>query len=149
MTRTVMTRISKALLVAAVCGAVAPAFAAARMVPPERLGSYWKLMNTQVDADVPNTGRNLSQPGCASVSYTIGSDGLPRDIVAKKIVPDGDLGLVAVSIVKNFRYAAMPGNSTGEPVSTYYVVSFNLPTDPAQRDRISKQCVLPGYDAPH
>jgi hypothetical protein len=28
-------------------------------------------------------------------------------------------------------------------------VSFNLPTDPAQRERISKQCVLPGYDAPH
>jgi hypothetical protein len=143
-----LSRTGTALALAILGTAAMPAAAATRIVAPDRLPAYWLLTNTSVDADIPNTGRNLSQPGCAAVSYTIGSDGKTRDIVARKVVPQGDLGSVAASIVSRFSYAQAQTNGTGEPVSTYYIVQFNLPADPAERARITKQCELPGYDRP-
>jgi len=117
----------------------------ARRVPPDRLPSYWTLTNTSVSADVPNTGFNLNQPTCVAVTYLIGSNGLPQNVVAAKTVPQGDLAQVGVSAVKDFRYAPSGVNRSAEPVSTYYVVGFNLPEDPARKAAIMKQCALPGY----
>lgn len=117
----------------------------ARRVAPDRLPYYWTLTNTSVNADVPNTGKNLNQPGCVAVTYLIGSNGLPQNVVAAKTVPEGDLAQVGVSAVEDFRYAPSGVNRTGEPVATYYVVGFNLPEDPARRAAIMKQCALPGY----
>jgi TonB family protein len=117
----------------------------ARTVPPDRLPDYWRLTNDTVEADMPNTGRNLTQPGCASVTYTIGSDGVTRNVRLGKVVPASDLGQVAVSIIRNFHYAPAPQNSAGVPVSTYYTVQFNMPADPAARERLTRACDLPGY----
>jgi hypothetical protein len=116
-----------------------------RKVAPDRLPYYWTLTNTSVNADVPNTGRNLSQPGCVAVTYMIGSNGLPQNVVAAKTVPEGDLAQVGVSAVRDFRYAPSGVNRNGDPVFTYYVVGFNLPDDPARKAAILKQCELPGY----
>ena len=38
-------------------------------------------------------------------------------------------------------------NKDSTPVSTYYVVSFNLPADPAQAKQITDACKLPGYSS--
>jgi hypothetical protein len=116
-----------------------------RRVAPDRLPAYWTLTNTQVNADVPNTGKNLDQPGCVAVTYLIGSNGLPQNVTAAKTIPAGDLAQVGVSAVKDFRYAPSGVNRTAEPVATYYVVGFNVPEDPARKAALYKQCELPGY----
>jgi hypothetical protein len=135
-----------ALAAAVLLLAAGPAAAqTTRKVAPDRLPYYWTLTNTSVNADVPNTGKNLDQPGCVAVTYMIGSNGLPQNVVAAKTVPQGDLDKVGVSAVKDFRYAASGVNRAQEPVSTYYVVGFNLPEDPARKAAILKQCALPGY----
>jgi outer membrane biosynthesis protein TonB len=125
--------------------AATAAAAGARIVAPDHLPSYWRLTNDTVEADMPNTGRNMTKPGCAAVSYTIGSDGVTRDIRLRKLIPASDLGSVAVSIIKDFHYAPAPQNSAGVPVSTYYIVQFNMPADPAARERLTRACDLPGY----
>jgi hypothetical protein len=117
----------------------------ARTVAPDRLPAWWRLTNDTVEADMPNTGRNMTKPGCAAVSYTIGSDGVTRDIRLRKLIPASDLGSVAVSIIKDFHYAPAAQNSAGVPVSTYYIVQFNMPADPAARERLTRACDLPGY----
>jgi hypothetical protein len=48
--------------------------------------------------------------------------------------------------VKNFRYGPSLTNRNSEPVSTYFIVPFNLPADEAQRKSIVAACKLPGFD---
>lgn len=121
-----------------------PAFAATniRAVAPERLGSYWRMTNSEIDADVPNIGRNMDKPGCAAVTYTIGADGVTRDIVVRRVVPQGDLGKVAASAVADLRYAPTAPNDAREPVYTYIIMPFNLPPDPAVRAKVTAACKL-------
>ncbi len=127
--------------------AVLPALAQdARPISPDKLPSRWILLNSTVDADVPNSGKNIDQPGCVAVSYMIGSDGKTRNVQVRKVVPDSDLGPTAASIVSRFKYGPSLTNHAEEPVSTYYIVPFNAPDDPAQRDRLMQPCRLPGYD---
>lgn len=128
-------------------GVATAAMAATRTVAPDRLPNYWRLTNKTVEAMMPNSGKNLNKPGCAAVSYTIGSDGVTRGIVVRKVVPASGLGPVAASIIKNFHYAPAPQNSAGVPVSTYYIVQFNMPDAPAERERLTRACDLPGYAA--
>lgn len=116
-------------------------------ISPESLNSYWILLNTKVDADVPNSGRNLDKAVCAAVTYTIGSDGSTMNVEVAKVVPDSDLGAVGKSVVSRFHYGPSLTNKASTPVSTYYVVSFNLPADPAQAKQISDACKLPGYSS--
>lgn len=116
-----------------------------RKVAPENLTGYWFLTNKSVSPDVPNTGKNLDQPGCAAVTYMIGSDGRTQNAVAVKVVPEGDLGLVGVSIVKQLTYTKGSQNGTAEPVQTYYLTGFNLPDDPVKKAAILDKCKLPGY----
>lgn len=118
-----------------------------RKIAPESLNSYWILLNTKVDADVPNSGRNLDKPVCSAVTYTIGSDGSTMNVEVAKVVPDSDLGAVGKSVVSRFHYGPSLTNKDSAPVSTYYVVSFNLPADPAQAKRITDACKLPGYSS--
>lgn len=146
---------------AALALAAAAAQAATRRVPPERLEHYWILANrADLTADAPISGKNLDKPSCAAVSYTIGSDGATYDLKLERVVPAGDLGKVAMSLVANMHYAFAPGNLVREPVRTYLIVPFNLPRPPAgassaaqagvqaERDRISAACRLPGYGGP-
>ncbi|WP_426700872.1 energy transducer TonB [Rhodanobacter sp. Col0626] len=135
------------LLLALAVGFVAPAFAQARKVDQQDLYRYWILLNTKVQMDAPNTGLNLDKPGCAAVTYTVGSDGVPMNVQVAKVVPKSDLGPMARSAVSNFRYGPSLNNHIGEPVATYYIVPFNASKDPAQRQPLMDACKLPGYGA--
>lgn len=125
----------------------APALAQSRRIDPQNLYRYWILLNTQVQMNAPNSGLNLDKPGCAAVTYTVGSDGVPMNVRVAKVVPKSDLGSVASSAVSNFRYGPSLSNHLGEPVATYYVVPFNAPADKAQRQQLLDACRLPGYPA--
>jgi hypothetical protein len=133
------------LLLALALGFVTPVLAQARKIDQQDLYRYWILLNTQVQMDVPNSGLNLEKPGCVAVTYTVGSDGVPMNVQVVKVAPKSDLGPVARSAVSNFRYGPSLSNRIGEPVATYYVVPFNAPKDPVQRQQLLDQCKLPGY----
>jgi hypothetical protein len=116
-----------------------------RRVAPEQLPYTWVVTNSDVSVDVPNSGVNIYKPGCVAVTYYIGSNGIPYNVKAVKVLPPSDLGPAAVSAVSHFRYAASKMNKNQEPVSTYYVVPFNSPDDPKQQAAIMAPCKLPGY----
>ena len=145
---TMSRRCGQALVLALAMVGAAPLMAQsqARMVGPDKIQSYWLMLNTKVDADIPNSGHNLDKPGCVAVSFMIGSDGVPQNIMVKKVVPQSDLDSVAKSVVTNLRFGPSLKNSTHEPVNTYYIVPFNLPADAAQKQAIIDACKLPGYD---
>ena len=135
------------LLLALTVGFVAPVLAQARRIDQQNLYRYWILLNTKVQMDAPNSGLNLEKPGCAAVTYTVGSDGVPMDVQVAKLVPKSDLGPMASSAVANFRYGPSLSNHISDPVATYYIVPFNAPSDPAQRQQLLDECKLPGYGA--
>jgi hypothetical protein len=135
----------QSLLLALTLGFAAPLLAQARKVDQQGLYRYWILLNTKVQMDAPNSGLNLDKPGCAAVTYTVGSDGVPLDVQVVKLAPRSDLGPMARSAVSNFRYGPALGNRIGEPVATYYIVPFNAPEDKAQRQLLLDACKLPGY----
>jgi hypothetical protein len=122
-------------------------------IPPERLAHYWLLLSgTAQQANVPNSGRNLDAPTCAAVSYIVEKDGTTSNIELKRLVPDGDLGKVAVSVVNDMQFAAAAQNAAKTPVYTYVVIPFNLPSasstnaaDLALRKRVLDACKLEGF----
>lgn len=139
-------RFAPSLFVAALLVAGMPVMAQeAPRVAPEQLSSQWALLNRDVSVDVPNSGVNIYKPSCIAVTYTIGSDGVPMNVKVAKMVPQSDLGKAAVSAVSNFRYGPSLTNKNHTPVSTYYVIPFNSPDDPAQRAQLMAPCKLPGY----
>ena len=130
----------------AACVTALPLMAQERRVSPAQLQSYWILLNRTVDVDLPIGGKNLTQPGCVAVTFDIGSDGKTRNQKVAKVVPESGLGKAGLSAVKNFRYGPSLNNRNGEPVSTYYVVPFNSPTDKTAQAALMAPCKLPGYD---
>jgi len=139
-------RFGQSLLVAAALAASMPALAQeARKVAPDQLPHLWILLNTDVSVDVPNSGVNIYKPSCVAVTYLIGNDGAPMNVQVAKMVPASDLGKAAVSAVSNFRYGPSLTNKNHTPVATYYVIPFNSPDDPTQRDQLMAPCKLPGY----
>jgi hypothetical protein len=116
-----------------------------RAVQPGDIGNYWVMTNTSLSVDVPNSGVNLDKPTCSAVTYMIGSDGVTRDIVVVKTVPAGDLDVVAKSAVKDMQYVPGAINAERQPVFTYIIIPFNLPTDPAARKRITDACILDDF----
>ena len=145
--KTMFRPLRRGLLLALTLGFVTPLLAQSRKIDQQDLYRYWILLNTKVQMDAPNSGLNLDKPGCAAVTYTIGSDGVPMDVQVVKVVPKSDLGPVARSAVSNFRYGPSLSNRIGEPVATYYIVPFNAPGDPVQRQKLMDACKLPGYGA--
>jgi Gram-negative bacterial TonB protein C-terminal len=135
----------QSLLLVLALGFVAPLLAQTRKVDQQELYRYWILLNTSIKMDAPNSGLNLDKPGCAAVTYTVGSDGVPMDVQLVKLAPKSDLGPAAISAVSNFRYGPSLTNRIGAPVATYYVVPFNAPDDKAQRQQLLDACKLPGY----
>jgi len=133
------------LLLALGLSAATPLLAQSLKLEQQELYRYWIMINTQVQMDLPNSGLNLDKPGCVAVTYTIGSDGVPMNVQVAKVEPKSDLGPAARSAVANFRYGPSLTNRIGEPVSTYYVVPFNAPQDPAAKQQLMDACKLPGY----
>jgi hypothetical protein len=114
-------------------------------VDPQHLYDYWILINHSVDIDIPNGASGVTKPGCAAVSYMIGSDGVPRNLKVEKVVPKGDFGQIAMSAVSNFRYGPSLTNKNHDPVTTYYVVPFNAPSDAAGQQKVTAPCRLTDY----
>jgi len=135
--------------------AFASASAAERyqVIPPERLANYWLLQSGSASAaNVPNSGSNLDKPSCAAVSYVVEKDGSTSHVKLERVVPQGDLGKVAVNIVTGMRFAAAPPNMGKDAVYTYVVMPFNLPgaqstntEDKAMRARIIDACKLDDF----
>lgn len=143
--RSLATVIAAALLVFTASNAVAAIGPNIRAVQPDDLTHYWVMTNTSLNVDVPNSGVNLDKPTCSAVTYMIGSDGVTRDIVVRKTVPAGDLAFVAKSAVKDMFYEPGADNTGRQPVFTYIIIPFNLPSDPAARKRITNACVLKDF----
>ena len=138
-------RLLRPLLLVSALACATPVLAQANRIGPQNLYHYWILLNTKVNTDLPNSGLNLTKPGCAAVTYTIGSDGVPMHVQLAKLVPKSDLGQTAVTAVSNFRYGPSLSNKIGQPVATYYIVPFNAPDDAAGRQALMDACKLPGY----
>ena len=156
-----LQRIPCTLLAAAVAllPAVAPAQGIQRVMP-EHIDHYWVVDSTHVDVTLPYTGVNISKPGCVAVSFVIGSDGRTMDVRAAKVVPASDLGPSAVSMIQSMHYRPARDNATQQPIATYLIVPFNMPSSSAgmpaaeqkriaaERTRYLQPCVLPGYAPP-
>jgi hypothetical protein len=145
---------AKALMVAmVVLSASASAAERYQVIPPERLANYWLLQSgSAAAANVPNSGANLDKPTCAAVSYVVEKDGSTTRVKLERVVPQGDLGKVAVSIISAMHFAAAPSNMGKDPVYTYVVMPFNLPgaqstnvDDKAIRARILDACKLEDF----
>jgi len=114
-----------------------------QVIPPERLANYWLLAQAG-DANAPNSGRNLDAPSCAAVSYIVEKDGSTSQVKLERLVPDGDLGKVAVGVVTDMRFVAAKQNVGKDRVFTYVIIPFNLPdaNSPAAADRTQRAQVL-------
>lgn len=121
-----------------------------RPVAAKDLAKYWLVASEAMQAMKPNTGVNLYAPSCAVVRYVINSDGSTSDVVLEKLVPPGDLGIVATTAIQSLRYAAAPSNQALVPVLTRVTLPMNLPPlrgTPeeqaklqAQRDEVLARC---------
>jgi hypothetical protein len=147
---------TKALVLFALAAAYAASAVAAdrvQVIPPERLANYWLLQSSSATAaNVPNSGVNLDAPTCAAVSYVVEKDGSTSRVKLERVVPQGDLGKVAVSVVSGMHFAAAPSNMGKDAVYTYVVMPFNLPgaqstnvQDKATRARVTDACKLDDF----
>ena len=134
-------------------GILATSLASAQMdqTPPkviasEQLDKYWVMTNTSVDADVPNVGRNMNQPGCATVSFVVEKNGTTSTIKVQRVVPDGDLGKVAKSVAAGLHFEATALNAGKDRVFSWLIFPFNLPADAAGRTAVMKQCQIDRID---
>jgi hypothetical protein len=148
-----MHRISFIAIAALLAAGTAAAQTTPRHVAPKDLGKYWLVASEAMEAMVPNSGVNLHTPSCAVVRYVINSDGSTSDVVLEKLVPMGDLSIVAVSAVKSLRYAPTTANQALTPVLTRVTLPLNLPPvrgTPEEQARIEAQRtqVLAACDAP-
>jgi hypothetical protein len=138
-----------------VAAVTSSAFAAEKIqtIPPERLANYWLLQSSSAaQTNAPNSGVNLDAPTCAAVSYVVEKDGSTSHVKVERIVPQGDLGKVALGTVSGMRFAPAPTNLDKDAVYTYVVMSFNVPgaqstnkDDKALRTRVSDACKLDDF----
>lgn len=124
-----------------------------RPVAAKDLAKYWLVASDAMEAMKPNTGANLYAPSCAVVRYVINSDGTTSDVVLEKLVPPGDLGIVATTAIDSLVYAPASSNAALTPVVTRVTLPLNLPPvagTPEERARIEAQRaqVLGACDAP-
>jgi len=117
-----------------------------KVIASEQLDKYWVMTNTSVDADVPNYGRNMNQPGCATVSFVIEKNGTTSTIKVQRVVPDGDLGKVAKSVAAGLHFEATAHNAGKDRVFSWLIFPFNLPSDAAGRTAVMKQCQIDKID---
>ena len=117
-----------------------------RVIASQELSKYWVMTNTSVDADVPNFGRNMNQPGCAAVSFVIEPDGSTSTIKVQRVVPDGDLGKVAKSVASGLHFEATALNAGKDRVFSWLIFPFNLPADKAGQTAVMQKCLIEKLD---
>lgn len=131
-----------ALLVCAGASAQSMNQAPPRVVPSEKLASYWTMINSSVEADVPNIARGLNQPGCATVSFVVEKDGNTSTPKVQRVVPAGGLDKVALSVVSHLHFEPTPFNAGRERVFSWLIFPFNLPKDAAARTEVMEKCLV-------
>jgi hypothetical protein len=117
-----------------------------RVIQTDQHAKYWTMSSTSVDAEVPNYGRNMNQPGCATVSFVIEKNGTTSTVKVQRVVPEGDLGKVAKSVAASLRFEATALNAGKDRVFSWLIFPFNLPADPAARTEVMKQCYVEKLD---
>ncbi len=129
-------------LLALACAApvAAQSVAPVRVVKPDNLAKYWVVVNSSIEADVPNIARNISSPGCAAVSFVVEKDGTTSTIKVQRLVPEGDLAGIAMSMAKNMRFEPTVSNAGRDRVFSWLIFPFNLPEAPAERTAVMQQC---------
>jgi outer membrane biosynthesis protein TonB len=132
-------RIVALLLLASGSIAFAQSDAPPRVVVPDKLAGSWVLINSSVEADVPNIAKNISSPGCAAVSFVIEKDGSTSTIKVQHIVPQGDLAKIAESMAKNMRFEPTVSNAGRDRVFSWLIFPYNLPQDAAARTAVMQQ----------
>jgi hypothetical protein len=113
-----------------------------RVVSSNDLADYWVMSNASLDADVPVGGRNMSAPGCATVSFVIGPDGRTSQAKVQKVAPPSDLGKVALSMATHLTFRPAAANAQRHAVFSWMIFPFNLPDDPAARTRVMQGCAV-------
>ncbi len=127
------------------CGSVAAQSmnqAPPQVVKSEKLASYWTMINSSVEADVPNYAKNINGPGCATVSFVVEKDGNTSTAKVQRVVPEGDLTKVALSVVANLHFEPTAFNTGRERVFSWLIFPFNLPKDPAARTAVMQKCLV-------
>ncbi|HOX70895.1 MAG TPA: hypothetical protein PLR28_04950 [Dokdonella sp.] len=114
-----------------------------RSVAPDDLEKYWVMMKSSVQGDAPLGGKNMDQPGCAAVSFIVEGNGRASNIAIEKVVPPGGYGELAASIASNLEFEPALMNAGRDRVFSSLIFPFNLPTDPAAREAVMRQCVIP------
>ena len=113
-----------------------------RVVVPDKLAGSWVLINSSVEADVPNIAKNISMPGCAAVSFVVEKDGSTSAIKVQRVVPQGDLAKIAESMAKNMRFEPSVSNAGRDRVFSWLIFPFNLPPDAAGKTAVMQQCQI-------
>lgn len=140
-----MLRRSLAIMALFVCGTAAAQSmdqSPPQVVQSEKLDKYWSLLNSSVEADVPNYAKNVQHPGCATVSFVIEPDGSTSSPKVQRVVPDGDLSRVGLSIAKGLKFVPTPFNAARQRVFSWLIFPFNLPADKAAATAVMKQCYI-------
>ena len=117
-----------------------------RVVAPGKLASYWTMINSSVEADAPNYGKNIQQPGCVTVSFVVEKDGNTSTAKVQRVVPAGDLAKVALSEVASLHFEATAFNAGKQRVFSWLIFPFNLPKDPAARTAVMQKCLIDPLD---
>lgn len=126
----------------ACAAAFAQSDAPPRVVVPDKLAGSWVLVNSSVEADVPNIAKNISSPGCAAVSFVVEKDGSTSTIKVQRVVPQGDLAKIAQSMAKNMRFEPTVSNAGRDRVFSWLIFPFNLPQEAAARTAVMQQCQI-------
>ena len=137
-----LRRIVALLLLASGGIAFAQSDAPPRVVVPDKLAGSWVLINSSVEADVPNIAKNISMPGCAAVSFVVEKDGSTSAIKVQRVVPKGDLAKIAESMAKNMRFEPSMSNAGRDRVFSWLIFPFNLPQDAAARTAVMQECQI-------
>lgn len=138
-----MSRLPLFVIAGAFCAtALAQSTALPRVVAAEKLASYWALNASSISADAPNYGKNVEQPGCATVSFVVEKDGSTSTIKVQKVAPEGDLGKIAASAAKSMRFEPTISNSGRDRVFSWLIFPFNLPADAATRTSVMQRCAV-------
>lgn len=138
-----MLRRSMVVVALAWCAtAAAQSTAPPRVVAPAKLASWWTLINSSVEADVPYGGRNLDQPGCATVSFVVEKNGNTSTLKLQRAVPAGDLGKVALSEAAAMHFESTAFNAGKNRVFSWLIFPFNLPKDANARSAVMQKCAI-------
>lgn len=142
-----MLRRTMIALALACCGGVAAQSmdtTPPRLVQPDKLANWWTMINSSIEADVPNLAKNVQTPGCATVSFVVEANGNTSTVKVQRVVPDGDFGRIARSIASSLHFEPTVFNSGKERVFSWLIFPFNLPADPAARTAVMQKCAVEG-----